>query len=114
MSPSERDPIPEGRRPPECPGTCSCRLVCGQAVIDGRVNPAPSATTREAAAENERLREGGMQLDGVIRRLVDENEKLRHEVQARDDVIYHAAEHLRHALDVIAAYEDWITTSGGQ
>lgn len=93
MSPIERDPIPEGRRPPECPGTCSCRLVCGQAVIDGRVNPAPSATTQGAVAENERL---------------------RHEVQARDDVIYHAAKHVAQALDVIAAYEDWITTSGGQ
>jgi hypothetical protein len=43
---------------------------------------------------------------------VSETEQLRHEVQARDDVIYHAAEHLRHALDVIAAYEDRITTSG--
>src|SRR4051812_24233894 len=49
-----------------------------------------------------------------LRGAVAENERLRHEVQARDDVIYHAAEHLRHALDVIAAYEDRITTSGGQ
>jgi hypothetical protein len=44
---------------------------------------------------------------------VAENERLRHEVQARDDVIYHAAKHLRHALDVIAAYEDGITATGG-
>jgi hypothetical protein len=32
---------------------------------------------RGVVDENERLREGGLQLDGVIRRLVDENEELR-------------------------------------
>lgn len=27
---------PAGRRPPKCPGTCSCTAVCGWAVIEGR------------------------------------------------------------------------------
>jgi septal ring factor EnvC (AmiA/AmiB activator) len=49
-----------------------------------------------------------------LRGAVSETERLRHEVQARDDVIYHAAEHLRRALDAIAAYEDRITDVGGQ
>jgi hypothetical protein len=50
----------------------------------------------------------------AYRGAVSETERLRHEVQARDDVIYHAAEHLRRALDAIAAYEDRITDVGGQ
>lgn len=53
-------------------------------------------------------------LEQQLQGAVSETEQLRHEVQARDDVIYHAAEHLRHALDVIAAYEDGITATGGQ
>jgi hypothetical protein len=66
----------------------------------------------DAAAAVRHLREENFALARQLAGAVSETEQLRHEVQARDDVIYHAAEHLRHALDVIATYEDRITTSG--
>jgi SMC interacting uncharacterized protein involved in chromosome segregation len=71
---------------------------------DGRI------TLAEYEAEVDRRLGVARQLAGAV----SETERLRHEVQARDDVIYHAAEHLRRALDAIAAYEDRITDVGGQ